>query len=327
MPRVYKPSGRKQYRKYDDLVMQAALKEYENSNKSLATISAKYNIPKSVLHRHNIKFVKKAGGQTVLNADVEKQIVEDLNNCAEWGFRLNIYNLRILVKGYLDGAGINIKRFKDNLPGPDFIQSFLRRNKDTISLKISQNIKRSRKSILPEVVEEQHCTELEKAVENLLMCNVINYNEKNLSNSPELPDKPETEPEKKIKIESQKNLLEEVKPEHLITNEPVKTKQQSCQYFKIQRNPIEENKDDILKKNCNIREYGKTKIRESKKKEKQDSEISMESSDMEKMLILNIVREDNLLYFKTDELDIDNTPLLFEDDIDVEKEIEINDKI
>lgn len=183
MPRVYKPGGTKHYKKYDELTMQVALNEYNNSNLSLGNISAKYDIPKSVLQRHNTRFMKKPGGQPVLSAETEEYIVENLNHCAEWGYPLDTYDLRVLVKGYLDRSGITEKRFRDNLPGPDFVKSFLQRNKNKISLRISQNIKRCRASVSPQIIEE-YFIELEKSLEGVPMCNVVNYDETNLSDDP-----------------------------------------------------------------------------------------------------------------------------------------------
>lgn len=111
MTRTYKLTGIKQYIKYDEAIMLTALREYETKNNSLAFISAKYNIPRSVLHRHNSRFMKKQGGQPVLTAKAEDYIVENLNYCSKWGYPL-------------DRADIKVKNFKDNLPGPDFVKSF-----------------------------------------------------------------------------------------------------------------------------------------------------------------------------------------------------------
>lgn len=81
-----------------------------------------------MLHRHHTRHMKKHGGQTVLTTAEEEYIVENINHCAEWGCPLDTYDLRILIKGYLDRKGIVAKLFKDNLifkdKGPDFVKSF-----------------------------------------------------------------------------------------------------------------------------------------------------------------------------------------------------------
>lgn len=64
-----------------------------------------------------------------------------------WGFPLDGPDLRHLIKSYLDSMGKTIKRFgTDNLPGKDFLYSFLRRHPDLSSRKANL-IKRSRAAV------------------------------------------------------------------------------------------------------------------------------------------------------------------------------------
>lgn len=42
----------------------------------------------------------------------------------EWGFPLTSLDIRLIVKGYLDRCGRNEIRFKNNMPGVDFIEIF-----------------------------------------------------------------------------------------------------------------------------------------------------------------------------------------------------------
>lgn len=63
------------------------------------------------------------------------------------GLSIDTFDLRTIVKSYLDTKGTNIKKFKDNMPGIDFAMCFLRRHRDTLSQRLCQNIKRSRTTI------------------------------------------------------------------------------------------------------------------------------------------------------------------------------------
>ncbi|VVC96933.1 unnamed protein product [Leptidea sinapis] len=54
-PRDYQTSRNTNYKKYDDSVIEIALHEYNSSNLSFKDVSRKYDIPKSVLHRHNTR--------------------------------------------------------------------------------------------------------------------------------------------------------------------------------------------------------------------------------------------------------------------------------
>lgn len=56
-------------------------------------------------------------------------------------------DLRLVVKGYLDREGRTVRKFKNNLPGEDWVQSFLKRHLKQLSARMSQNIKRARASV------------------------------------------------------------------------------------------------------------------------------------------------------------------------------------
>ncbi|CAB3224853.1 unnamed protein product [Arctia plantaginis] len=127
--------------------------------------------------------MKSQGGQTVLSKETEEEFIKYINICADWGYFLEAYDLRVLVKVYLDELGVNEKRFNNNMPGPDFVSSFMKRHKDAISQRLSQNIKRNRAAVSPEIIKK-YFEELEISLSGVPMCNIINYDETNLSDDP-----------------------------------------------------------------------------------------------------------------------------------------------
>ncbi|KAJ0172922.1 hypothetical protein K1T71_011098 [Dendrolimus kikuchii] len=180
MPRVYKPNPRgKLYKKYDEELIQQAVAEYKTTKHSLKVVAAKYNIDKSVLYRHSTRTMRKQGGQTILSEEEEKEMIKYINICAEWGYPLDSLDLRFLVKYYLDKLGKNVLKFKNNLPGPDFVSGFLKRNKE-ISQRNCQNIKKNRAEVSPESIRS-YFRELEISLTNIEPCNIINYDETNLT--------------------------------------------------------------------------------------------------------------------------------------------------
>lgn len=183
MPRTYKPSQNKNYKKYDQSLIQLALQEYNSTTKSLSKVSEQYKIPKSVLHRHNRFIMKKQGGQTALSIEEEEYLIEYINLCSEWGYPLETFDLRIIIKSYLDRLGTNVKKFKNNMPGPDYVKSFIKRHCDKITSRLCQNIKRSRAAVSPEIIE-QYFNELEKSLQDIPLSNIINYDETNLTDDP-----------------------------------------------------------------------------------------------------------------------------------------------
>ena len=43
-----------------------------------------------------------------LNVEIEGYLVKRLITCGEWGYPMDSYDLRIIVKGYLDKRGLKI---------------------------------------------------------------------------------------------------------------------------------------------------------------------------------------------------------------------------
>lgn len=69
------------------------------------------------------------------------------------------------------------------MPGPDFIKCFLNRHKNEIASRLSQNIKRSRAAVSLEIIEA-YFNELEVSLQEIPLCNIINYDETNLVDDP-----------------------------------------------------------------------------------------------------------------------------------------------
>lgn len=185
MPRTYKPDPTKRrYKKYDQDIINKAVEEYLICRQgNLGEIAKKYGIHKSVLYRHSTRNMKPQGGQRALSDEAERYLIENINKCAEWGYLLDVMDLRYLIKMYLDKIGICHKTFKNIYPGPDFIQFFLKRHKNEISQRICENIKRVRAKVSPDTIKE-YFKELEKSLDGVPASNVINYDETNLSDDP-----------------------------------------------------------------------------------------------------------------------------------------------
>ena len=92
-------------------------------------------------------------------------------------------DLRYIVKAYLDKLGRTVRKFKNNLPGPEFVAGFLKRHKSQISQRYSQNIKKKRAEVSPETIRD-YFKELEISLGDINPSNVINYDETNLTDDP-----------------------------------------------------------------------------------------------------------------------------------------------
>ena len=96
---------------------------------------------------------------------------------------MNKFDLRCIVKAHLDGRGIRHKCFKNNMPGRDWVDSFLKRNKHLLAHRMCQNTKRSRAAISPEVVNE-FFDNLRDTLKDVPLGNIMNYDETNFCDNP-----------------------------------------------------------------------------------------------------------------------------------------------
>lgn len=72
-----------------------------------------YVISYSVIYRHvNNSNIKKQRGQTALTTSEESMFVSSILVCTEWDYPMDRYDVRSLVKGFLDRRG---NRVEDNL--------------------------------------------------------------------------------------------------------------------------------------------------------------------------------------------------------------------
>lgn len=185
MVRNYKPKGSTSYKKVDSHILKQATEDVANKKMSLRQAAAHYGISYSVIYRHAKKgnSIKPQGGQTCLSESDEALLVQRLKLCSEWGYPVDTWMLRLIVQEYLDRTGKKITKFKRNLPGPDFVYSFLRRHKRELSYRMCQNIKRNRCAVSNKIVNE-YFDRLHKELQDVPASNIVNYDETNLCDDP-----------------------------------------------------------------------------------------------------------------------------------------------
>lgn len=184
MPRKYIHDPRSRiYKKVDGEKLKNALRDIAQgmSYRRAAQVN---DIHYSVLYRHKQNpQIRKQGGQTKLLKEEEEALINVLEVCSSWGYPLDHYDLRKIVKNYLDSRGKNITAFKNNMPGREFAFSFMERHKDRLRDRVCQNIKRTRAAISHDVVNK-YFDNLEKELANVPASNIVNYDETNLSDDP-----------------------------------------------------------------------------------------------------------------------------------------------
>lgn len=67
--------------------------------------------------------------------------VNCITKCAEFGFPLDSFDPRMIAKSYLDSKGRKVKMFKNNVPGSEWVKSFLKRHPALTGVRFAANIK------------------------------------------------------------------------------------------------------------------------------------------------------------------------------------------
>ncbi|KAJ8911211.1 hypothetical protein NQ315_014923 [Exocentrus adspersus] len=143
----------------------------------------RYGIPwKTIWNKVNGKHLQNVGGPTLLSMVEERHLVDVLLAAAEFGSPLTAFDVRLLVKRYLDKAGKTIRQFAENLPGIDWVVKFLERHKDRLSQRSCQNIKRCAEKTTDEI--QEYFANLERSLQNVPPGNILNFDETNLSDDP-----------------------------------------------------------------------------------------------------------------------------------------------
>lgn len=124
---------------------------------------------------------RSVGGQTVFSESQELAFVDVIDTLVRWKSPITEFELRLLVKQYLDKKGVTITRFSHNMPGTDWIKLFIKRRK--LSNRLADNVKPERTKIDRETLSP-FFENLSKEVENVPPENIINYDETNVKNEP-----------------------------------------------------------------------------------------------------------------------------------------------
>lgn len=115
---------------------------------SLREAEAKYKIPRATLSKKRRGLqLKNVGRPQVFDEALEEVFVVSIATAAVWGYPLTGVDLSLIVKSYLDRQGLIEPRFKGNMPERYWLQGFLQRHRNTLTLRLSENIKRQRAGV------------------------------------------------------------------------------------------------------------------------------------------------------------------------------------
>lgn len=185
MPRAHKRLlGSRPYMDYSSEKLEQAVEAVVEGTLSIREASKRFKIPfGTVYNKYKGKYGRKPGRPTVFTEQEELAILQSAAKCSDWGFPLNLMDVRMMAKYYLDRKGRTVNMFKNNIPGVDWTYSLLKRHKDSFEQRLATNIKRARAEVSRETLGAFY-DNLENTIRNLPPSNIFNYDESNLSDDP-----------------------------------------------------------------------------------------------------------------------------------------------
>lgn len=176
--------GARHYRQFDDDSLQRAVEAVRSGRLTVRKAAEQYNIPKSTINRKvRGKHMNPVGHPTVLSREDEEMLVQNIVIAGNWGFPFSRKDIQYVVKSYLDRRGIQPKQFSNNLPGQCWCRNFLKRNRQLLSERLAENIKRCRAAVNHETMKK-YFAELKISLEGVPPERILNFDETNITDDP-----------------------------------------------------------------------------------------------------------------------------------------------
>ncbi|CAH2004212.1 unnamed protein product, partial [Acanthoscelides obtectus] len=147
--------GSRNYKNYTQENLRACLASIENKVSTQRRASEECGIPRrTIINQLKLlrsKMPSRPPGAPTTFSDVEELFVDCILRLSEYGFPLTAFDLRIVIRTYLDRIGRKVTKFRDNCPGTEWVSSFLKR-RPCLTQRFAANIKRSRAAVDKETV-------------------------------------------------------------------------------------------------------------------------------------------------------------------------------
>ena len=124
---------------------------------------------------------KSVGCPAIFTKPEEELFATRAVTMCNWGFPLDKLDLRMIVNAYLTKQNRVMKEFTSNIPGDDWVTSFMDRH--GLTNRIATNIRRKRAQISKEQLQE-YFNNVEQELKDVPASNIWNYDETNLRDDP-----------------------------------------------------------------------------------------------------------------------------------------------
>ena len=124
MPRKHqrKPGSRNFKTGYSDETLAVAILEVKSKRLSITKAAKKFGISYGTLYnKAKGLHTKTPGGQIRLTQEQENLILYAIDTLSLWKIPLSGFDVRSLVKSFLDAMGSSHRGFKNNMPGVDWL--------------------------------------------------------------------------------------------------------------------------------------------------------------------------------------------------------------
>lgn len=118
----------------------------------------------------------------MLSIEKETLIIDRLILASKWGYPLDVMEICLFGKHYLDVCGRRESRFRNNLPGRDWAVGFLA-SSQILTKRMATNVKRCRGEVDHKTVEV-FFDHLEISTNGVPLENIVNYDETNMTDDP-----------------------------------------------------------------------------------------------------------------------------------------------
>ena len=151
--KIKRKPGARNYKNYTEETLLKAIEECKKV--SIEDVSKIYNIRiRTLRNKVNGRHPKSVDGQAVLSAELGDKILDHTLKCSDYGMPMSADDIEFMVKMMLDKLNMTIQRFRSNLPGPDWVKTFLSRHNNQLCQRKCQNIKPTRAEVDNEQIEK-----------------------------------------------------------------------------------------------------------------------------------------------------------------------------
>ena len=184
MPSKYKRQpGSRRYADYTDEKLQECLEAVRTKQMTQREAESFYKISRATIKRKlKNQHINSPGHPKVFTTEEELAFASHLDKICDFGFPCDEIDFRFIVKAYLARQGRIVSQFKNNLPGRDWVKSFLNRHHQ-LAVRFAANIKRARASVDEKVITD-YIENLSNELEGVPSANIYNYDESNMSDDP-----------------------------------------------------------------------------------------------------------------------------------------------